>query len=216
MIPIPIRIRTDMPEDLAWIITKKRGRLVVYLARNIPAELEQEYVRQAVKAWCRRHGWILGLPPVLAAGGAGLGWLIRQFRRPALAAGTAVTTVAGVALAAVTLTDPPHHPAPHRPPAAAAPPSKPAPRTPSHRPRATPPHTTKPDLPAATERPEPAASSSSRGVAVDEVGRVRVPPVRVRPPVTVPTPPVVPTVRPTRQGCRLAQVEVGKLVRVCL
>lgn len=228
MIPvrIPIRVYRDLPGDLAWVITEKhingRNRLVVYLASDIEPDspLEQHFVRQATRAWRQRHHGALVIPPVIA----GSGWLARKLAQPRAAAVAGASVVAaGVALAAaVTLTEAPK-PASHRPPVAVAPPS----RQPTRPPRVTPTRpTAPPKTPGKTRPKQPDPDEVDAGpVSVDlpTAPRVRVPkvpPVRVRPPVTapkVPALPVTPTPPPVAASrCRLVELQVGKLVRVCL
>lgn len=214
---IPKRIHRDLPDDWRWIITDHPRQLTVYLAADVPPDgpLEQHFVRQATRAWRRRHypGPLVILP--IAASGAA--WAARKVRQPLTATGVVAGT-AMVALGAVTLTDPNgHH---HRPPTAEAPrmqPSTPRRDTTPHKP-AKPPHP-KPDR--ARPRPSPprpAAGASAGSVRVDPPRLpvdlpVDVPPVKVTPPQPKPPAALPP---PTASTCRLVEIHVGKLVRICL
>jgi hypothetical protein len=222
---IPERRRAVLPPGHWYLVHQSnRGHLVVTVSALVPpgSRLEQEVVREAVRAWRRHQRRGLVLLPAPIAGGAGLGWLARQFRRPTMAAGATVTA-AGMAWGAVTLL--PSH-TPHRPPAAEAalaPPTAPAPR-----------HHTVPHRPAkpAPQRPGPARPQVSQPHAVAAVSTTRVsvhparlpvrlpvhvPPVHWTPP-RLPKPPVkVPLVSSpvTATDCRLVRLEL-KVVRVCL
>lgn len=219
---IPRREHRELPDDLAWIITRKHGRLTVYLADDIPANshLEQEYVRQAVRAWWHNHPLPAVLPPIIAGGG----WLASRLLRREVAAGTAAAAIAagGIVYAATQLDD--HPTAPHHPPTASAP------RTPGVRPPVT--------VPSGPGRPRPAAPKPSPQAGKPDVGldadvsvvpetvgtvrRVLPDPVRrVVPTVrsVTPTRPVTVSPRPVvspRGSCRLVRVRAGGLLRVCL
>lgn len=221
---IPIRIRADLPADINWTITQRRingrMRIVVYLPRDVPPDspLEQLFVRQATRAWRRKHGRLLALPPLLAGG-----WLTQRLLRREIAIGAAATVAAtGIVFAATQLND---HQATHRPPAAVAPhrsgtwaPSiRPAPGGPPAKPRpATPTPDTSTDTPDTGQEGRsdtvPAAVRTVRRALPGPVRRI-VPP-RVRPSTPVAVPPPVTSVPSPR--CRLVRVEVGRLLRVCL
>lgn len=221
---IPVRRRAPLPAGHWWIAHHDHGHLIVTVSALVPpgSDLEQDLVREAVRAWQHNKRKGLVLLPAPITGGAGLGWLVRQIRKPAVATGTAVATV-GVALA-VTLTELPHQ-APYRPPVAAAPPVMPEVPGPGHdttprRPVAAPQHPG-PVSPQPSQAHAVAAVSTSR-VHVDPARLparlpVRVPPVHWTPP-KVPGPPVkVPPPPPVKvTDCRLVELHVGKLVRVCL
>jgi hypothetical protein len=217
---IPIRRRAALPPGHWWIAHKRAGFLVVTLSVVVPvgSDREQELVKRAIRAWRHHQRRGLVLLPAPIAGGAGLAWLVRQFRRPTVAAGAAVTA-ASVVFGAVTLL--PSH-VPNRTPTAAEPPARstaPAPK-----------HTTVPHHPAAPPRPGLARPRASQPhvVAAISTSHVRVDPARlpVRLPVRVspvhatpprlPDPPVKLTPPPTvtATDCRLLRLEL-KVVRVC-
>jgi hypothetical protein len=232
-IVIPKRIHRDLPGDAAWIIGERGRQLTVYLANDVPKDspLEQHFVRQATRAWRRRHypGPLVILP--IAAGG--ITWALRSLRRPTVAAGTAAVAGAGIALAAVTVTGPDGHPSPpavmgapptHSP---TAPPRTKAP-VPSQPPTASPPAAS-PSPPVVTPAPRPrkAHPTTGRGNSSGKPGRT--PPGRGRTPPGHggPTPGKPPSGPPpdTPPGdggstiestCRLVEIHVGHLVRICL
>ena len=222
---IPLRRRAVLPPGHWWIAYRHHGHLVVAVSTLVPpnSRLEHELVREAVRAWRHQQRKGLVLLPAPIAGGAGVGWLVRQFRRPAVAAGATVAA-AGIALAAV-VTEIPKHP-PHRPPTAVAPPARstPNPSRPGLRPPVSPaprhPQSVRPQ--AARTRPQPThsvVSVSTGAVRVDPQRLpvrvpVRVPPVHVAPP-KVPHPPVVGR-PPTGSQCRLVELQLGHLAHVCL
>lgn len=220
---IPARRRAVLPPGHWWVAHRRHGRLIVTLSAAVPidSDLEHKLVCDAVRAWKQHQRRGLMLLPAPIAGGGGLGWLLNQLRRPAVAAGIAVAA-AGIAVAAVTVVETPGH-APHRPPAAAGPPA--APRG-SQPPRTAPkPTPSRPSVPKQAPKSRPDRPDPGVGVAEPVAARVtaprvrvRVPPVRVKvPPVHV-TPPPVKTPPPpvTAASCRLVRVDVGQLVRVCL
>jgi hypothetical protein len=217
---IPVRRRAALPAGHWWIAHRDHGHLTVTVSSLVPpgSHLEHELVREAVRAWRHQQRKGLILAPAPIAGGAGLGWLVRQFRRPTVAAGTAVAAGGIAFAAAVTLTEPPK-PA-HRPPVVAAPPSSPRVSAPPH---VAPSHPSVPHAPGKTRSRRPAAATPvSVGLPRAPVPLPKVPPVRVRPPVlrppvpTVSVPPV-PLRPPVKAAqCRLVEIKVGKLARVCL
>ena len=134
---IPQRIHCDLPGDARWIITKQCGQLIVYLANDIPADspLEQQFVRQAIRAWRRRHS---GLLVILPAAGTGAAWAVRKLRQPAVAVTATAVTVAAAAATALTVQDneatrherPPAVVAPANPPGSTPPPNRPGDKPP--------------------------------------------------------------------------------------
>lgn len=218
---IPARRRATLPTGHWWIAHRDHGHLIVTVSTLVPpgSRLEHDLVREAVRAWRHQQRKGLILAPAPIAGGAGLGWLARQLRRPTVAAGTAVAAGGIAFAAAVTLTEPPK-PA-HRPPVAAAPPPA-SPRV-SAPPHVAPSHPPAPRAPGKTRSRQPAAATP---VSVDlpraPVRLPKVPPVRVRPPVLKPpvpavsVPPVTAPLPVKAAQCRLVEIKVGKLAHVCL
>jgi hypothetical protein len=226
---IPERRRGPLPAGHRWLIFEERGRLIVVLSEALPRSLEHETTKMALRAWRRHHRPGLVAIPVGIA--AGLGWLVQQTRqaRQTVAGATAAVTVAAVAGYALTgWTHDPHT----RPPVAVAPtpspswpqpqpgrpgrPSHAVPRAPVSAPVVAPVALTVPAPPTAVPRVAPVVVPTPGGV------QRPVPPVRiVRPPVVVPplppkpvpVPPAPPIVAPAQ--CHL-QLQLGKLVRVCI
>jgi hypothetical protein len=227
---IPKRIHRDLPGDSQWIITERwipeenRVRPVVYLANDIRPDspLEQHFVRQAIRAWRKRHypGPLIVIP-VTAAGGA---WAARKLRQPVAATGVVVGAAMVAAAAVAALSGPDIQPQ-HHGPLAIAPPVDPTARLPERIPRPykpAPQQSTGPDRPgSSTPRPAPsgprpraggdvlaAGSGGSSGPGKPEPGK---PPVPQPPSAPPPEPPP-----PAAAGCRLVEVNVGHLVRICL
>jgi hypothetical protein len=222
---IPDRRRAALPAGHWWIVDEHQGHLTVTLSAAVPCDsaLEHELVQAATRAWRRHNRPGLILLPIPAVG-AGVAWAARKARQPVAATGVVVGAAMVAAAAVVALSGPDTRPPQHGP-LAVAPPVDPTARLPERIPKPykpAPQQSTGPDRPGSSA-PRPAPSGprprAGGGVLAAGDGRSSGPgkPRSGKPPV--PEPPSAPPPKPpppTAAGCRLVEVNVGHLVRICL